>query len=326
MAIFFNSVTMVKFLTNYRKLIRFNLVIKNEIKKLKGFVHMIKKRFSFLIAALFCFAVTACDHQSQHQSANKDSNSSNTTEEETISVGVDTTFPPFETIQNGKPTGFDVDLVNAIAEKENLKIKYQTMQFNGIIPALQTGVIKLGIAGISITPERMKAINFSNPYYLSGLSFISNNEVDEQINDDNVQNILAGKTIATRKGTSSALYLQNIPGIGSVKSFEQIVDAYNLLAAGGADYVLFDNPVNLSTLNTHPNYHIASVLLQGQYYGIAVSKKAPEELLKKINDGLEKIQQDGTYDKIYAKYFGDHLEGKVKEKIDMNDVFSHPAN
>src|SRR3546814_20599046 len=87
-----------------------------------------------------------------------------------------------------------------------------------------------------------------------------------------------------------------------IKQFQNIDVAYQALVTGGADAVVFDNPVNVNFKVQHKNVKIVGSLLTGEYYGIAVTKKEPE-LLKKINDGLAKIKKDGPYDNLLDKYF-----------------------
>lgn len=225
----------------------------------------------------------------------------------TVHVGADTTFPPFEMEKNGQVTGFDIDLIHAIAEKENMKIDLKTMDFQGLIPALQTGDIDVAVAGITITDERKKSVNFSDPYYHSGLSIL----VKKDVNDVNGPDDLKGKTVAVKLGTTADLMFSKKEGV-KVKRFANISDAYNELQNGGADAVVFDHPVNLNYIQSgHDNVKVVGQLLTGEDYGIAVRKNAPD-LLQKINDGLKKVMADGTYDKLYEKYFGNDPNGKIK--------------
>ena len=222
-----------------------------------------------------------------------------------ISVGADTTFPPFEMEEHGKVIGFDIDLIHAVAKKEGLKIKLRTMDFQGLIPALQTGTIDVAVAGITITDQRAKVVNFSHPYYHSGLSIL----VKKNSPVHSLEN-LNGKTVAVKLGTTSDLMMSKQAGV-KVQRFTNIDDAYNQMQNGGADAVVFDNPVNLNYAKTHPNVHVVGKLLTGEDYGIAVTKKDPW-LLKKINDGLFKVYKSGEYAKLYKHYFGQDEHGLTK--------------
>jgi polar amino acid transport system substrate-binding protein/glutamine transport system substrate-binding protein len=225
----------------------------------------------------------------------------------TIVVGADTTFPPFETEKDGKVTGFDIDMIKAIAKAENLTVKIKTMPFNGIIPSLQSGSIDAAVAGITIKTSRMKNVNFSNAYYKSGLSVMVRADSKIKGFDD-----LKGHVVATKKATSSVDYMRD-HGIDAkyIKQFQNIDAAYQALVTGGADAVVFDNPVNVNFKVSHKQVKIVGKLLTGEYYGIAVTKKEPA-LLKKINAGLAKIKKDGTYDKLFDTYFAGDANGKVQ--------------
>ena len=226
-------------------------------------------------------------------------------QKKTITVGADTTFPPLEMEEHGKVTGFDIDLIHAIAKEEGLTIKLQTMDFQGLIPALQTGTIDVAVAGITITDQRAKVVNFSHPYYHSGLSLlVKKDSAIKGMND------LSGKAVAVKLGTTADLMMSKKPGV-RVQRFSNIDDAYNQMENGGADAVVFDNPVNLNYAKTHSNVHVVGDLLTGEDYGIAVTKEEPE-LLKMINDGLVKVYKSGEYKKLYDHYFGSDSHGLIE--------------
>lgn len=247
-------------------------------------------------------------------SSSKTASSSSTqkaaTSQQTIKVAADTTFPPFESEKDGKVQGFDIDMINAIAKKENLDVKLSTMQFTGLIPALQAKSVDVAVAGITIKKSRLAAVDFSNAYYKSGISVLTKKDAPIKNLDD-----LKSKLVATKKGTSSVDLLKSkgIPA-SNIKQFDNINDAYSALASGGADAVIFDSPVNQDYANSHKDVHTIQSIPTGEYYGIAVVKNNPE-LLKKINDGLKAIKEDGQYDKLFEKYFGGDKSGVVKEEL-----------
>lgn len=226
-----------------------------------------------------------------------------------IVVGADTTFPPFETEKNGKVTGFDIDLIQNIAKAEGLTVSIKTMPFNGIIPSLQAGSIDAAVAGITIKTSRMANVNFSDAYYKSGLSVLVKKGSDIKGFGD-----LKGHVVATKKATSSVDYMRD-HGIASshIKQFQNIDSAYQALMTGGADAVVFDNPVNLNFKTAHPGaVEVVGDLLTGEYYGIAVTQKEPW-LTKKLNAGLEKIKKNGEYKQLFETYFGGDTSGMVNE-------------
>lgn len=225
-----------------------------------------------------------------------------------IVVGADTTFPPFETEVNGKVAGFDIDMIEAIAKAEGLKVTFRTMPFNGIIPSLQAGSVDAAVAGITIKTSRMQNVDFSDAYYKSGLSvLVKENSKIKGFAD------LKGHVVATKKATSSVDYMTNNGiDIKYIKQFQDIDTAYQALMTGGADAVVFDNPVNLNFTTAHKGARVVGELLTGEYYGIAVSKQSPE-LAAKLNDGLAKIKKSGEYKQLFVKYFGGDFSGAVNE-------------
>ena len=131
-------------------------------------------------------------------------------------VAHDTNFMPFEFKgPDGKFTGFDIELWETIAKKLGLSYKFQPMDFNGIIPGLQTGNVDVGIAGMTITPERAKVVQFSNGYYTSGLKILVR---DDEKGISKVED-LAGKVVAVKTGTSSVPFMKDFGKAKELKQF-----------------------------------------------------------------------------------------------------------
>lgn len=272
---------------------------------------MKKKSLTTFAAALIVGSFFSVCSQSSLAAASSEAGSGKTS----IVVGADTTFPPFETEKNGEVTGFDIDMIKAIAKAENLTVALKTIPFNGIIPSLQAGSIDVAVAGITIKKSRMQSVDFSNAYYKSGLSVLVKNDSSIKSFAD-----LKGRVVATKKATSSVDYMKS-HGIDSkyIKEFQNIDVAYQALVTGGADAVVFDNPVNVDFQVQNKNVKIVGDLLTGEYYGIAVTKREPE-LVNKINAGLEKIKQTGEYRQLFVKYFGGDTHGEVKGIEKPSDV------
>lgn len=275
-----------------------------------GFILYNKKMFgSLLLTGVLATGLLAgCGSNSSKTTST--ATKSDPPAKQTIKVAADTTFPPFESEKDGKVQGFDIDMINAIAKKENLDVKLSTMQFTGLIPALQAKSIDVAVAGVTIKKSRLSAVDFSNAYYKSGISVLTKKSSTAKSLDD-----LKTKLVATKKGTSSVDLLKSkgIPET-NIKQYDNINDAYSALASGGADAVVFDTPVNQDYANTHSDVHAIQSIPTGEYYGIAVVKGNPE-LLKKINDGLKAIKDDGQYKKLFDKYFGGDTSGQVNEEL-----------
>lgn len=226
---------------------------------------------------------------------------SSTAAEKQLVVATDTAFVPFEFKKGDKYVGFDIDLWDAIAKQLNLSYSLKPMDFSGIIPALQTRNVDLALAGITITDERKKAIDFSDGYYKSGLLVMvkANNNDVKGIND------LNGKVVAVKSGTGSVDYVKTHIKTKDLRQFPNIDNAYMELGTNRADAVVHDTPNILYFINTagHGQFKAVGDSLEAQQYGIALPKGS-DDLREKINGALKTLRDNGTYNAIYKKWFG----------------------
>lgn len=219
-------------------------------------------------------------------------------------VATDTAFVPFEFKQDGKYTGFDIELWEAIAQQAGLKYSLRPMDFNGIIPGLQTRNIDAALAGITIRDDRKKVIDFSDPYYESGLALL----VNKDNNAVKTAQDLDGKMVAVKIGTATVDYLkENVPG-AKLKLFPNIDNAFLELATGRVDAVVHDTP-NLqyfAKTGGKDRVKVVGSLKSGDFYGIAFPKGS--ELVPVVNKALKTLQENGQYDAIYEKWFGQKVQ------------------
>jgi glutamine transport system substrate-binding protein len=219
-------------------------------------------------------------------------------------VGVDTTYPPFEFKEGNDYKGIDIELINAIAKNQNFKIKLSPMDFGGIIPAMQANQLDVAIAGMSITDERKKVVDFTTPYFDAGLTVVvkKDNSSIKSVDD------LKGKKVAVKKGTTGAKYAtDNASKLGiTVVQFNDSPAMFQEVANGNADALIEDYPViSYAIAQKDLGLTIVGDRLNGDQYGIAVLKGKNQDLLKKINKGLAELKKDGTYDKIVKTYLGE---------------------
>ena len=218
-----------------------------------------------------------------------------------LKVGTEPSFPPFEMqAEDGKGfAGFDIDLFKAIGKESGLKIQFQGMPFDGLIPALQSKNIDAAISGMTISPERAQTVDFTRPYFQSGLAIA--------VRKDNRANIkgfddLENKKIAVAIGTTGAKQAQGIPG-AEVFTFNDSALALQELSNGNVDAVVNDAPVTLYAIKVGNlnNLEVVGELLTEEYYGIALPKNSPN--LEKIDDALDELLKSGRYRQIYQKWF-----------------------
>lgn len=227
------------------------------------------------------------------------SSGSDSTEVTTLRVALDPTFPPFQSkVAEGKFEGFDIDLINAIAEVEGLELDLEALPFDVIIPALQSKSIDLTISTMTITPERSQVIDFSHPYFRSGQAIA----VQRATTDIREEADLKGKTVGVQMSSVSAEKANTIEGV-TVRNFEDVSLALKQLTNGSVDAVISDAPVILYAIKngSATGIKLAGDWLTEEYYGIAVPKNSPN--LEKINAGLATLIENGRYKEIYQKWF-----------------------
>lgn len=238
--------------------------------------------------------------------AQEEQNQGDVQETVVLKVGTNAAFEPFEMMdEDGKTIiGFDVDLINAIAADQGMEVEMVNMEFDGLVMAVQNGQIDAAIAGMSVTPERQEQVAFSNTYYDAGLNIA----VAADNEDINSEADLAGKKVASQMGTTGAakaLELQDAGIVADVKLLENINVCMMSLDNGEVDAVIMDIPVNGAYVAANPDVaKIAAPIESGEpeSFAIAVSLEN-EELLAKLNAGLENVKANGKYMEIYDKYF-----------------------
>jgi len=263
-----------------------------------------------LVTSLIVLTVGAagCSTKTPNETPNT-GNPDNTPKLKLIAVG-EATFAPFEYVdpQTEQVTGFDVDLIHAIAKASGFEVEYKNLAWNSLIPALLNKEADLVVSGMTITDERLLAVAFSDPYFASGQAWAVKEGSDIKTLDD-----LAGKTVAVQINTTGAFAAEELdgkfkddgkPGL-TIKSLTNAADVFNELKAGGCDAVISDLPVIQEYMKNNPDDKVIvpEPAFTVEYYGIAM-RKADKEIHELINKGLAKVKADGTYDTIYEKYFG----------------------
>jgi polar amino acid transport system substrate-binding protein len=216
---------------------------------------------------------------------------------EALSVGSDIPYPPFEQGKPGEYTGFDIELMEAIGEKIGRKAEFQDTSFETIFRDVAQGKFQAVISAATITEEREKAVDFSNPYYLSEQAVLVKEGSDVKTISD-----LEGQTVAAQQGTTGLELAKEELGESEIRPFPEGPDAVNALKAGTVEGVIIDAPVAQNAVEKSGGVEIAEKIPTEEQYGIAVAQ-GETELLDEINKGLEEVMDDGTYKRIYEKWF-----------------------
>lgn len=214
-----------------------------------------------------------------------------------LRVGTDATFPPMEFVENGKRTGFDVDLVEAIGKQLGRPIEWIDIDFKGLIPGLISKRFDMAVSAIYITDERKKVVDFTNPYYAGGLvAMVKDNSPIRKLAD------LDGKKVTVQVGTKSVGYLQeHYPKVQRVE-VEKNQEMFNLVDIGRADAAVTGKPAAYQYVRTRPGLKVLDEQLTTEEYGMALRKDEPQ-LTKSVNDAIAKLKADGTYAAIVKKWF-----------------------
>lgn len=242
-----------------------------------------KFRRHFLLAALSALALGANLAQAQ---------------DNVLRVGTDATFPPMEFVENGKRTGFDIELTEALAKAMGKKVEWVDIDFKGLIPGLISKRFDMAVSAIYITDERKKVVDFTDSYYAGGLVAMvkDNNTSIRKLAD------LDGKKVTVQVGTKSVGYLQqNFPKVQRVE-VEKNQEMFNLVDIGRADAAVTGKPAAFQYVRTRPGLRVLDEQLTTEEYGMALRKDSPE-LTKAVNAALAKLKADGTYAAIVKKWF-----------------------
>jgi polar amino acid transport system substrate-binding protein len=219
-------------------------------------------------------------------------------------VGTDAAYAPFESQnEKGEIVGFDIEIVQAVAQKAGLEVKFVNTPWEGIFNALQQGDRDLVVSAVTITDERKGTMDFSEPYFDARQLIAVKNDSKVTGFDD-----LKALKVGVQTGTTGDEAVTKLLGKNStaIKRFESTPLALKELESGGVDAVVADNGVVIHYVANNPGGKFKTVTDKAfvpERYGIAL-KKGNAELKGKLDKGLADIKADGTYDRIYAKYFG----------------------
>jgi glutamine transport system substrate-binding protein len=214
-------------------------------------------------------------------------------------VATDTAFVPFEFKEGDTYVGFDIDMWDEIAKEIGVTYKLQPMDFNGIIPALQTKQVDVALAGITIKDERKQVIDFSDGYYDSGFLLMVPADSTIQSYED-----LKGKTLAVKTGTSATDYAKEHFTETELRQFPNIDNAYLELQTGRVDAAMHDTPNVLYYIATAGGGKVKAVGQQMMAHEYGIGFPRGSELVAEVNTALAAMKADGRYAAIYKKWFG----------------------
>lgn len=214
----------------------------------------------------------------------------------TLRMGTNAEFPPYEYYDNNKIVGIDAEIAQAIADKLGMKLEIVDMQFNSIITSIQTGGVDIGVAGMTITNDRLESVNFSDSY-ATGVQVVIVKEGSTITSVDDLE----GKRIGVQQATTGDIYACDDYGEENVTKYNKGADAVQALIGGDVDAVIIDSEPAKSFVNANTGLKILETEYAVEEYAIAVAK-SNTDLLNKINKAIEELTEDGTIDRIIEKY------------------------
>lgn len=215
---------------------------------------------------------------------------------DTLTMGTNAAFPPYEFYEDGEIVGIDAEIAAAIADKLGMELTIMDMNFDTLISAVATGKIDFAMAGMTVTAERLQSVNFSETYAIGVQSIIVKEGSAIQNVDD-----LADAMIGVQQGTTGDIYCTDDFGEDHVQKFLTGADAVAALVAGKVDCVVIDNNPAKAFVEANEGLVILDTEYSVEDYAIAIALENTE-LLEKVNAALAELIADGTVDAIIAKY------------------------
>ena len=219
---------------------------------------------------------------------------------DTLTMGTNASFPPYEYYENGVIVGIDAEIAAAIAEKLGMDLEIADMEFKAIIPAVTTGKISFGMAGMTVTEERLQSVNFSETY-ATGIQAIIVKEDSPIASVDDLYAEGATWKVGVQDATTGDIYCTDDFGEERVSKFPVGADAVEALKTGKVDCVIIDNEPAKAYVAMNEGLKILETEYVTEDYAIAVALENTE-LLDKINAALKELIEDGTVQKILDKY------------------------
>jgi ABC-type amino acid transport substrate-binding protein len=263
-------------------------------------MHTRGRLWTVIVLLVLALAVIVAAGCGDDDGGDKSSNASfSTIQEGTLTVGSDIPYEPFEFGDAPDYEGFDVELVDAIAKKLDLKTKFVKTPFDTIFRNLAQGRFDMVASASKITAEREKEVDFSDPYFPADQSLMVKRGSDIKAVAD-----VQGKVIGAQLGTAGAEYAKKSSvGAQSVRTYELIDDAFNALAAGQVVAVINDCPVSKYAEKSHKDLEVVEAIKTDERYGFGFASDS-DDLRTAFNEELDAAKKDGTVKKIQDKWLG----------------------
>lgn len=254
-----------------------------------------KKLIALAMAVVMALALVAC--------AAKPAETGD--EKKVLTMATNAAFPPYEFIDGDKIVGIDAEVAGAIAEKLGMELEIVDVEFDSIIPGIQSGKYDIGMAGMTVTDERLEQVNFTASY-AKGVQVVIVAKDSPITSVDDLTAEGANYAIGTQKGTTGFLYATwdiEDEGLGTVSGFPKGAEAVEALKNGQVDCVIIDNEPAKAFVAANEGLKLLDTAYAEEDYAIAVNKDNAE-LLEAVDAALQELIADGTVQQIVDKYIG----------------------
>lgn len=226
----------------------------------------------------------------------------NSAGKEKLVMATNAEFPPYEYHEGGEIVGIDAEVAALIAEELGMELEIVDVDFDTIVPGVSSGRYDIGMAGMTVTEERLESVNFTSSYATGIQSIIVTEDspitsVDDLFGDGNY-------TIGVQTSTTGDIYsTEDIEdaGLGTVNRYNKGADAVQALLAGRIDCVIIDNEPAKAFVEANEGLKILDTEYAVEDYAICYAKDN-EELGAKVNEALEKLIADGKVQEVIDKY------------------------
>ena len=282
---------------------------------------MKKKVLAITMAALMAASLTACGGGAKETTAaattaeekaedptaaeSKDETSAEAAETEAakeaaggkLVMATNAEFPPYEYHDGDAIVGIDAEIAKAIADELGMELEIEDIAFDSIIPEIVSGKADMGLAGMTVTEDRMQSVDFSDTYAKASQKIIVTEDSEIASPDD-----LKGVIVGVQLGTTGDIYVSDLEADGTtVERYSKGFEAVQALSQGKIDAVVIDGEPAKTFVAETEGLKILEESFTDEEYAIAV-KKGNTELLEKINGALKTLKDNGTLDEIVAKY------------------------
>ena len=282
---------------------------------------MKKKVLAITMAALMAASLTACGGGAKETTAaattaeekaedttaaeSKDETSAEAAETEAakeaaggkLVMATNAAFPPYEYHDGDAIVGIDAEIAKAIADELGMELEIEDIAFDSIIPEIVSGKADMGLAGMTVTEDRMQSVDFSDTYAKASQKIIVTEDSEIASPDD-----LKGVIVGVQLGTTGDIYVSDLEADGTtVERYNKGFEAVQALSQGKIDAVVIDGEPAKTFVAETEGLKILEESFTDEEYAIAV-KKGNTELLEKINGALKTLKDNGTLDEIVAKY------------------------